>query len=89
MPDLSKRPMMKCGHAANAVDRGGKPCCVICVGIHSGAEEIDDNPPSLTERMAECPYCSRKRASSADLAFFEHRPNRVTDSFYCGCRGWD
>lgn len=49
--------MMKCGHAANAINaKTGKPSCVICVGIHPGAETIDDAPPSLIGRKARCSY---------------------------------
>lgn len=82
-------PMMKCGHAANAYTTEGKPCCVICSGIRPGADEIDEHPPTLTGRLAKCPYCPRKEPSSPRLAFFEHQPKSEFDVFYCGCRGWD
>lgn len=49
-------PMMKCGHAANAVDSEGKPVCVICHGIVDGATEIDESPPGLEGRKARCVY---------------------------------
>lgn len=49
-------PMMKCGHSANAINGHGNPSCVICVGIHPGAEIIDDNPSDLTGRKARCTY---------------------------------
>lgn len=87
--------MMKCGHAANATDRKtGKPVCVICVGISPGATEIDDSPPDLLERRARCSYygfgrCESEGPSSPELAFFEHKPEKDHDSFYCGCRGWN
>ena len=105
------KPMMKCGHAANAVEgKTGKPSCVICVGIHPGAMEIDDSPPDLSKRKARCLYhgsiprgglhesnygckrgeaCNCERPSDSKLPFFEHRPNREHDAFYCGCWGWD
>jgi hypothetical protein len=80
-------PMMACGHAANAT-RDGKPCCVICIGLNVGADVIAE-APDLTGRMASCPNCSRQTPSSPNLAFFAYRPTAMTDSHYCGCRGWD
>lgn len=80
--------MMKCGHAANAENGKGDPCCVICYGIVPGADEIDDSPPSLEGRMSKC--CNKSIVpSSPSLAFFKHYPDREFDSHYCGCRGWD
>lgn len=79
---------MKCGHAANATNSQGKPSCVICVGIHPGAEEIDDTP-DLNHRQAQCAYCRKTVASSTDLAFFNYLPNKPFDDYYCGCKGWD
>ena len=53
-------PMMKCGHAAQGThhlpDGTDEPCCIICFGIHPGANVIDDAPPSLEGRMARCSY---------------------------------
>ena len=50
------KPMMKCGHAANAVTADGKPSCVICAGIHPGHNIVDDAPPDLSTRTARCFY---------------------------------
>ena len=80
--------MMKCGHAANAT-HDGKPICAICFGITPDAEIIADTAPDLTGRKARCKYCSEVRDSKASLPFFEYRPKQKTDSFYCGCRGWN
>ena len=49
-------PMMECGHAANAQNGKGEPSCVICVGIHPGAEKVVANPPDLSKRTARCSY---------------------------------
>ena len=87
MPD--PRPMMKCGHAANAVRSDGSPGCVICIGFHPGADVIDDEAPSLEGRRAICSDCSKTVPSGTHLAFFEHRPLLPTDDYYCGCHGWD
>lgn len=88
------KPMMLCGHAANATNKEGKPVCVICIGIISGAEDI--NPEQIAKgRMAYCSYCNKERPSSSDLPFFgkgyiHHGVRDETkDSFYCGCLGWD
>jgi hypothetical protein len=89
------KPMMKCGHAANAVNSRNEPVCVICYGIVPGADQVDDAPPDLTGRMARCAYCRHEQPSSTDLPFFEYghfeRGQRLYDhdEYYCGCRGWD
>ena len=80
-------PMMQCGHAANGT-HDGKPCCVICFGIHQGATIEDKNPPSLEGRKAIC-ICDKTVPSSPELAFFQHLPDRSFDIYYCGCAGWD
>ena len=65
------KPMMECGHAANATDGDGKPCCVICAGIHARSS-TPVAAPDLTGRSARC-TCGRTVPSSTDLAFFEFR----------------
>jgi hypothetical protein len=65
-------PVMKCGHAANAVTQFGDPTCVICIGIDSGAS-IVASQPDLTGRMMRC-YCTKPPISSnRNEAFFEYR----------------
>ena len=81
------KPMMRCGHAANALENG-KPVCAICAGIHDGYNQIG-NTPNLAGRQARCAYCKRTVPSKTSLAFFEHRPDMEYDSFYDGCFGWD
>ena len=86
-------PLMKCGHAANSFhvlkDGTTVPSCVICWGIHSGADTIDDTPPTLEGRMARCYEGCSMVPSSTALAFFEYIAESETDRYYCGCRGWD
>lgn len=83
-------PMMKCGHAANAIDGANRPCCAICAMVHGdAARTVDTSPPDLTGRAATCAYCGSRTPSSARLAFFKHTPSRPMDDYYCGCRGWD
>ena len=69
---MSDKPMMQCGHAANATDGEGKPCCAICVGLDPGATIIAEKP-SLEGREAQCPYCKKTVLSSWNLAFFEYK----------------
>lgn len=105
MPTYEKKPMMKCGHAANAVltSRGGKqfdpplPACVIC-----DCYEVDEEAPSLEGREARCTSCGgAHKPSSPDLPFFEYlgpgskhwsikkTGPKAFDGYYCGCRGWN
>jgi hypothetical protein len=84
------KPMMKCGHAANATSNG-KPSCVICAGISGELNMIiDDNPPNLEGRMSHCAYrCGVVKPSSTKLAFFSYKIDKTHDEHYCGCMGWD
>ncbi len=90
---MSNMPLMKCGHTAQGTDKAGKPACIICLFIHPGAREVEDNVPDITGRKARCSYyrgkCKSEVDSSFKLAFFEHRPNKEFDLYYCGCFGWD
>jgi hypothetical protein len=80
-------PMMGCGHAANSIDtKTGAPSCAICVGIHPGADTIVTGY-ALNDRMMSC--CGAEVPSDPKAAFFQHRPTKATDSFYCGHAGWD
>jgi hypothetical protein len=85
-------PMMKCGHAANAVVAADNaPFCVIC-----GCGDVDEKPASLAGRMAKCSYLTKRNGKphdgavrSVDLPFFESKPDEPFDVYYCGCWGWD
>ena len=66
-----KTVLMKCGHAAMAIDQNGNPCCVICHG-DPRSTMIEDNAPDLTGRLAKC-GCGNTRESSIDLPFFEYK----------------
>lgn len=87
--------LMKCGCVALATNKEGKPVCPMHIGIVAGAEQVQDDPPSLAGRFAFCTYCHSKRPSDYSLPFFEvgyYRQGSLfndADSFYCGCRGWD
>lgn len=86
------KAMMACGHTASGViSESGKLCCAGCFGISPEAERVVPRPEGLAKREAMCPYCERRVPSDSRSAeaFFEYRPDRDFDSFYCGCRGWD
>lgn len=50
---MSDKPIMGCGHAANATDRDGNPSCCICAGLDPGALVVVATP-SLEARKARC-----------------------------------
>jgi len=82
--------MMKCGHAASAIDGAGNPVCAICVGISRNAEIVEESPLDLSQREAKCLECGKaRRLSSVNLAFFQSRPDKEFDGYYCGCMGWN
>ena len=90
---METRHLMKCGHVAQAKDQHDHPCCAICAGITPAAFEVERELTHPTDglegRKAECPYCGRTTDSRWTLPFFEYRPDKETDSYYCGCFGWD
>ena len=43
----------------------------------------------LEGRIAKCTDCGEKQSSKPSLPFFWYRPDKMHDSYYCGCRGWD
>lgn len=60
LPPLPQKPWtMACGHTTHAFNtRTNTPSCVICVGIHPGADTLvtADDRPDLTGRRARCNY---------------------------------
>jgi hypothetical protein len=86
------KPMMACGHTANASmknqDGSETPCCVICVGITRDAI-TPVTMPNLTGRMMRCSYGDKDKPSDPSAAFFAYRPDKLQDEYYCGCHGWD
>ena len=81
--------LMACGHAANArrvLEDGTRiPCCAIC-----GCSTVAPEKPDLTGRKAVCCYGRHKPVdSSFSLPFFEYRPDKEDDQYYCGCYGWN
>lgn len=81
--------MMACGHAANGTTEDGKPACVVCYGIVPGATTVAIGDLDLSSRKMRCTYGHDPVPSDARGAFFQYRPDMPTDSYYCGCRGWD
>jgi len=94
---MKNKPMMKCGHAANAETADNKPACGIC-----GCTELSEQEIDLTGRKARCAYygkvvklqgrtsrCESESESSTSLPFFAHKPESEYDEYYCGCLGWN
>lgn len=81
--------MMKCGCRASA-EFDGKPCCP--VHFPSPESVTVAETPNLEGRKARCAYfsvCKSEEPSSIDLWFFEHKPGKDFDLYYCSCRGSD
>ena len=80
------KPMMACGHRANATSNG-EDCCVICAGISPGYKTPVEEP-NLSNRQCKCAQCGKVVPSLDAVAFFEYRPTKKYDDHYDGCRGW-
>lgn len=88
--------IMKCGHADNATlelpDGTKAPACAIC-GCIEIVKEITDPTECLEGRKAICNQHkgsgNGETHSNWNLPFFEYRPKCDTDTYYCGCRGWN
>lgn len=81
---MKNRPIMKCGHSASGTTIEGKPYCVIC-----NCGETAESKPDLTKRQAKCYYCGKVTRSDYSLPFFESKPDKDYDEYYCGCEGWE
>lgn len=81
--EILKKPIMTCGHAANAIDYKGNHLCTICLCFEEKEVDIDET------RFAKCDMCGTKKQSSTNLPFFKLEEDKPCDSYYCGCRGWD
>ncbi len=80
------KPLMACGHLANAFVDEGKPACAICgettvSTLLSGLE--------MGDRVSRCVYCQKEVSSKPTLPFFKFSPKEKYDEHYCGCRGWN
>lgn len=51
---------------------------------------VDSKKLNTAKRQANCCYGPHAFVDSSEkLPFFEKRPNRETDAYYCGCYGFD
>lgn len=84
-------PLMKCGCVSQAVRPNGDPVCTSHMNLTPDAEIVAATVPDFGNRQAKCPYCGEFADSKnyERLPFFEHRPDKSYDSYYCGCRGWN
>jgi len=65
-----------------ATDQNGNPACPVCCGLSpdSGVPEEIEAP-----NTAHCIYCKHEAPNTGNLAHYDGK----TNSYYCGCRGWD
>lgn len=82
--------LMTCGCSAQGFMVGNKtgektPACV----VHDCITPVETQP-DLTGRQAVCCYSGHRPTDSRfTLAYFAYQPEKETDSYYCGCYGWD
>ena len=79
--------ILECGCAENCrirhKDYNGLGC------IEHGPKPPLAEQPDLTGRVAICfPSCPTAPSDTC-LPFFKYRAGRESDSYYCGCMGWD
>ena len=93
MSDGKIKYLMACGHVAQAVDgKTDKPGCIFCFPNPKSMivkRTIENMTDGLEGRKARCTWCNKKTDSRWDLAFFEYKPDKEYDEYYCGCGGWD
>lgn len=81
---MSKKIMLKCGCANNAINMASKkPSCAI-----HGCDEVAEQQPNLEGREARC-YCYKIVKSDINLPFFHYLPEYTYDEYYCGHDGWN
>lgn len=61
----------------------GKPYCP----VHMEDREAEA-APDYSGRVRRCAYCEKEHPSPGG-AFFQYRPDKPYDLYYCGCRGWN
>ena len=91
--DLDKKEyfelkLMQCGHIGYAQTKDGKPYCLIC-DCSKVAKDQSKISKVIVGRKAKCMYCDKFENSSYNLPFFQPRPDKDYDLYYCGCGGWD
>lgn len=69
---MTPKPMMQCGHVANATRGDSFPVCAICIGIDPRGALVVAQLPDLTGRIARC-GCGATSPSSRKLPFFLFR----------------
>lgn len=78
------KPLMKCGHAANAKTDDGEWICALCVGDSRATEKLPPEwMPDLDGREAVCLVCGENQPSSLDLRLYQYRPHANRDTFVC------
>lgn len=72
-----------CGNSIEALEASGKKVCPVCLG--DSFESIEQ------PKVIKCYYCKKTWTIDAILKQWKNIPfyNKVTNTFYDGCRGWD
>lgn len=92
-PNNGARPVMLCGHVANA-RQGFRVVCRECFAsddteVRFQSVQVDTAKAELDGRRATCAQCGASEPSSLSLPNFQFEPDMTIDSFYDGCKGWD
>jgi hypothetical protein len=57
-------------------------------GSRTSEAYVAENPEEAKMRKAEC-SCGTVSISVPSLPFFQARPDKEMDKYYCGCYGWN
>lgn len=76
--------LMECGHLGYGKTMDNKPYCIMC-----DCDKVSDKVANLEGRIAKCSWCDNKKESSYKLPFFQYKPSKEYDEYYCGCGGWE
>jgi hypothetical protein len=94
MDKLGPRPeLLRCGCAPSGYggcgDDVGWTCWLHPLDtVPMKESEILSFKKTIESRQASC-SCGLKKKSDPALPFFNIRLGQETDSFYCGCKGWE
>lgn len=82
MDPITVKACKGCGNTYTGNDQNGEETCPIC-GCQQFSEKVID------PKTAKCSYC--KTTGEQALKSYRVLPwyNVESNTFYCGCRGWD
>jgi len=83
-----------CLNKMMAVDKEGKPACVVCHGFPDSGIPMEIDFPEI----ATCESCGKKHKVNENLPFLRlskpHKKvhpdsDKIHAHYYCGCKGWE